>query len=258
MFLVHGPFKMGQIPELQGPADVFYNEKESINYTKCSRIQYIQKKISQRCIELLEMEEKGLILDIGCGSGLSGSVISEYGHNWIGIDLSKDMLNIAKTEGEALEYIRMDMGEGLPFQPGTFDGIISVSALQWIFHSYSANQLPIKRIRKFFTTLYSACKPNAKCVLQYYLKNTKDVETLKNEALRAGFGGGIHIEDQGTKNVKSFLVLTNGIVKSKKNIKKRKVNTRLEKLLIKKDRLRRKGVKVSDDSRYTGKRRSKW
>lgn len=47
-----------------------------------------------RALELLLLPEDQtfLLLDIGCGSGLSGSVIEEHGHVWIGIDISPAML----------------------------------------------------------------------------------------------------------------------------------------------------------------------
>lgn len=32
------------------------------------------------------------LLDVGCGSGLSGECITENGHYWTGCDISKDML----------------------------------------------------------------------------------------------------------------------------------------------------------------------
>jgi len=49
-------------------------------------------------------------LNIGCGSGLCGETISEYGHMWVGIDISRDMLDVAvdrESEGDLLE---IDMG----------------------------------------------------------------------------------------------------------------------------------------------------
>ena len=41
---------------------------------------------------LLPEDTPCLLLDIGCGSGLSGSVLEEYGHMWIGLDISPSML----------------------------------------------------------------------------------------------------------------------------------------------------------------------
>ncbi|CAN0435335.1 unnamed protein product, partial [Ectocarpus sp. 13 AM-2016] len=35
------------------------------------------------------------ILDVGCGSGLSGEALEEAGHVWLGVDISRDMLDVA-------------------------------------------------------------------------------------------------------------------------------------------------------------------
>lgn len=55
----------------------------------------IQADLAQRCIELLSFEdgEPKFILDIGCGSGISGQELTDGGHFWIGIDISRDMLS---------------------------------------------------------------------------------------------------------------------------------------------------------------------
>lgn len=54
----------------------------------------IQVQMCERAIELLVLPEDQscLLLDIGCGSGLSGSVLEEQGHVWIGADISPAML----------------------------------------------------------------------------------------------------------------------------------------------------------------------
>lgn len=50
--------------------------------------------MTERCLELLILPEDTpcLLLDIGCGSGLSGAVLEESGHMWIGMDISSAML----------------------------------------------------------------------------------------------------------------------------------------------------------------------
>lgn len=54
----------------------------------------IQGEMSERAIELLELpdDDPKLILDIGCGSGLSGAALEELGHFWVGMDISDAML----------------------------------------------------------------------------------------------------------------------------------------------------------------------
>lgn len=60
--------------------------------------------MSNRCIELLGLNNNNykLLLDIGCGSGISSNCINElnteYNINWIGVDISKDMLNEANMK----------------------------------------------------------------------------------------------------------------------------------------------------------------
>ncbi len=52
--------------------------------------------MSERALELLALPENEALylLDIGCGSGLSGSVLEENGHMWVGIDISPAMLGM--------------------------------------------------------------------------------------------------------------------------------------------------------------------
>lgn len=37
-----------------------------------------------------------MILDLGCGSGLSGEQVEGAGHMWVGVDISPAMLGIAR------------------------------------------------------------------------------------------------------------------------------------------------------------------
>uniref|UniRef100_A0A8C6Z1Y2 BUD23 methyltransferase n=1 Tax=Nothoprocta perdicaria TaxID=30464 RepID=A0A8C6Z1Y2_NOTPE len=59
-----------------------------------SRVVQIQAQMSERAVELLALPEDRpcLLLDVGCGSGLSGDHISEEGHYWVGLDISAAML----------------------------------------------------------------------------------------------------------------------------------------------------------------------
>ena len=37
-------------------------------------------------------EVPAFILDVGCGSGLSGDILAEKGHIWVGMDIAPSML----------------------------------------------------------------------------------------------------------------------------------------------------------------------
>lgn len=57
--------------------------------------------MTERALQLLAIPESKscYILDIGCGSGVSGHVLEEHGHEWVGVDISKAMLDIAVERG---------------------------------------------------------------------------------------------------------------------------------------------------------------
>ena len=122
---------MNHRPEQVAPADVFYNEEEAAKYTVNTRMINIQTQLAQRALEILAIpkKKKKLILDIGCGSGISGNVLGSKGHMWIGMDISKAMLNVASRREVEGDVIHTDMGHGFGFRPGLFDGAISISAL---------------------------------------------------------------------------------------------------------------------------------
>lgn len=66
----------------------------------------------------------GLLLDLGCGTGKMTRLLKAKGYDMIGIDLSEDMLGIAREqESEGILYLQQDMREFELY--GTVRGIIS-------------------------------------------------------------------------------------------------------------------------------------
>ncbi len=60
------------------------------------------------------------------------------------------------------------MGQGVPFRPGSFDGAISISALQWLCNADKTSHKPAKRLYTFFTSLYAALVLHKNFILYYY------------------------------------------------------------------------------------------
>jgi len=50
--------------------------------------------MTYRALELLNLppDEPCFLLDIGCGSGLSGEILDEAGYIWTGVDIAPSML----------------------------------------------------------------------------------------------------------------------------------------------------------------------
>jgi len=273
-------------PEHLNPPEIFYNDTEAKKYATSSRMIEIQTRMADRAIELLSLpEEPGkLILDIGCGTGLSGEVVQKSGHYVIGIDISHSMLEVARELGaheKQCDVLEWDMGTGFGFRPGCFDGIISISALQWLCNADASHINPIKRINRFFSTLYGCMSRGSRAIFQFYPENPEQVELLTSAALRAGFTGGLLVDyPNSAKAKKYFLVLMAGQLpgqtmpvpkdgEEEQNSvrfeaeRKRRRGDRSEKpkfkskewILSKKERRRLQGKETRPDSKYTGRSR---
>ncbi|CAH4027707.1 probable 18S rRNA (guanine-N(7))-methyltransferase [Pieris brassicae] len=272
---------MSRRPEHQAPPELFYNQEEARKYTQNSRIIDIQAQMTERCIELLLLPEDTpcLLLDIGCGSGLSGTVLEENGHMWIGMDISQAMLDVAIEREIEGDVVLSDMGEGVPFRPGSFDGAVSVSALQWLFNADKKSHQPVKRLYTFFSTLYAALSRSARAVFQFYPENESQLNLLTSQAMKAGFYGGVVVDfPNSAKAKKFFLVLMTGgaaplpkalgteednsleIKYAKREASKKLRGKPLKNtkawLLEKKERRRKQGKETKPDTKYTGRKRS--
>ncbi|XP_049941322.1 probable 18S rRNA (guanine-N(7))-methyltransferase [Schistocerca serialis cubense] len=268
-------------PEHQAPPEVFYNEQEAKKYTQNSRMIDIQVQMSERAIELLALPDDNpcLLLDLGCGSGLSGSVLEDAGHIWIGVDIAQAMLEIALEREVEGDLILGDLGHGVPFRAGSFDGAVSISALQWLCNADKRSHNPVKRLYKFFSTLYACLNRTARAVLQFYPENSDQIELVTTQAMKAGFFGGLVVDyPNSTKAKKFFLVLmtgaavplpkalgsdedANGVSYTSKREQMKKIRGKSLKksrdwILEKKERRRRQGRETRIDTKYTGRKRS--
>ncbi|KAL4783472.1 S-adenosyl-L-methionine-dependent methyltransferase [Aspergillus varians] len=272
-------------PEDILPPDLFYGDNESRKYTTSSRIRNIQADMTHRALELLDLNAPSLILDIGCGSGLSGEILSqeprEQGgpHTWIGMDISPSMLDIALQRGVEGDLFLADIGQGVPFRPGTFDAAISISAIQWLCNAETSDVSPEGRLRRFFEGLFASLRRGGRAVCQFYPKNDAQRTMISGAAIKAGFGAGILEDDPGTKNSKLYLVLTvgggglqgdiTGVVDGMNDVDvmdarrkamergKTPVSRKGDKAWImrKKEQMSKKGKVVKANSRYTGRKR---
>lgn len=104
------------------------------------------------------------------------------------------MLEVALDREVEGSLVLGDLGCGLPFRGGSFDGAISISAIQWLCNADRSSQNPIARLRRFFVSLYSSLTRGARAVLQFYPESIVQADLLQNEATRAGFTGGLVID----------------------------------------------------------------
>jgi 18S rRNA (guanine1575-N7)-methyltransferase len=97
----------------------------------------------------------------------------------------------SERESETGDLVHHDMGLGLPFRPASFDGVISISALQWLCYSDSSDQDPKLRLNRFFSSLYTVLKRDARAVLQFYPESPEQALLIAQCASKVGFAGGM-------------------------------------------------------------------
>ncbi|CAL1704716.1 unnamed protein product [Somion occarium] len=276
-------------PELVAPPEIYYGDTEATKYTNNSRIQQIQADMTYRALELLNLppEEPAFLLDIGCGSGLSGEILTEEGYEWVGMDVAPSMLEVALEREVEGDLFLQDIGQGMGFRPGSFDGAISISVLQWLLNAETSHPTssPPHRLTRFFTTLHSALRNPSRAIFQFYPTSDDQIQLITSIAQKAGFGGGVVVDYPNSKKArKVFLCLYVGSgggqqapkglegeeqevdesrarfesrrERVKKGDKKRKQIKGKEWTLRKKELYRQRGKEsVPRDSKYTGRKR---
>lgn len=272
-------------PEHLAPPEVFYNQTEAKKYTNYSRIQMVQAEMTLRSLSLLDLP-KGkscFLIDIGCGSGLSGEILDQDGHIWVGMDISPSMLEVALKRDIDGDLMLSDIGHGMPFRAGSFDGAISISVLQWLLNADTSTSNPYQRLMRFFSTLYSCLARGARAVFQFYPETEESLSIITSLANKCGFSGGIVVDYPDTKRMKKhYLVLQVGggtnmnisilntaseetsvpalcytprVSSKSKNVKKKEIKGSKEWIFRKKERYRKYKDNVPHDSKYTARKR---
>jgi 18S rRNA (guanine1575-N7)-methyltransferase len=261
--------------------DVFYTG-DVVLKSSTGNYAVIQESLTRRALELLNLDRAipRLILDVGCGSSISGSVILESGHFSCGVDVAHEMLLRAvelSAPNSPAQFARADVGLGLPFRPGVFNAAIGIDVLQWLFREYPGDAPAQKRLRAFFESLHGCLQCGGKAVFNFAPRDADQAELLSILTTRCGFGGGIKIDSPDSPRARiAWLLLEVGgvspdgieepfapagcpVIPAVKARKKGKdAFNRKEWILKKKERQRKLGQKVANDSKYTGRSRRRW
>lgn len=205
------------------------------------------------------------------------------------MDISQNMLNIARENESEGDLLLTDIGQGFAFRPGSFDYAISISVIQWLCNAEKSSHNPYKRLKCFFQSLYNCINIGARCCFQFYPDNPDQLDMITNSALQCGFTGGLVVDfPHSTKAKKYYLFLQAGYTKDsinevvesipkslenesdeeeqvdynkKRDQLKKKRDSRSSALKSKdwiikmKDRQRKRGRDVRPDTKYTARKR---
>jgi SAM-dependent methyltransferase len=114
-------------------ADLYYDERRVKEYS--AEFREVQHRHTSRCVYLLssvKIDIYPVILDLGCGSGLSTEVLVKSFPFVVGLDASSAMLATASTTIKGNEFVQADFNQPLPFRQGVFDACSSTSAVHYV------------------------------------------------------------------------------------------------------------------------------
>lgn len=83
-------------------------------------------------LSLLPDVDGSRLLDAGCGAGHLTAELRDRGAAVVGLDVSRGMLSYAAERAGGAAFVRADLGTGLPFADGAFDGVASSLAFHYI------------------------------------------------------------------------------------------------------------------------------
>ncbi|WP_339229914.1 class I SAM-dependent methyltransferase [Oceanobacillus sp. FSL K6-2867] len=83
------------------------------------------------------LNESSKLLDIGCGDGYGSFKLSKSGYEVTGVDLSPEMIRLAKSREDDICFLQGDVNK-LPFAEEHFDGVLAINVLEWVQDPFHA------------------------------------------------------------------------------------------------------------------------
>ncbi|MEM3402349.1 MAG: methyltransferase domain-containing protein [Candidatus Hadarchaeales archaeon] len=159
-------------------------EKYDARYAEIQRgkLRYLQRYLPKKISRLL---------DVGCGTGLLLAELEERAEEAYGVDLSSEMLKVARKRCRKSKLLVAD-AENLPFEDGFFDCIVSFTLLQNLPNPPAAVKEMARVLKKGGTAIITS------------LKHKHSPEDLRRWAMDAGLTVVVYGEMEGMED--SFCV----------------------------------------------------
>ena len=94
-----------------------------------------------------QLKPDGYILDVACGTGRHMIPLSQQGYGMVGLDISANLLKIAKQRSKEIQLVRGDM-RFLPFKPQVFAGVISMDTSFGYLPSEADDRITLVEVKR--------------------------------------------------------------------------------------------------------------
>ncbi|MBP6884345.1 MAG: methyltransferase domain-containing protein [Candidatus Pacebacteria bacterium] len=100
------------------------------NYLETDKDSYQEKVIAPNILRILNIKKGDVLLDLACGQGFFSRKFSAQGANVTGVDISRELITVAKKHSENISY-NISPAHKLPFiKNNTVDAVTIILAIQ--------------------------------------------------------------------------------------------------------------------------------
>ena len=152
--------------------------KQSWNSRGYSRHARFVSDLAGDLLDWLDAQRNEQILDLGCGDGVLGVKIEQTGAQVTAIDMSRELLAVARKRGLNARY---GDGQELDYE-AQFDAVFSNAALHWM-----------TRPKRVVRGVYNALKPGGRFVAEFGGHGNVAAIVTAMRAVGQGLGGDISL-----------------------------------------------------------------
>src|SRR5581483_2016739 len=81
------------------------------------------RRLVAACLKLADLQAPGRVADLGCGSGVFSSILSERGFECYGVDIAYALTALGRKLYPKVTFLTGDI-EALPFESSLLDGVL--------------------------------------------------------------------------------------------------------------------------------------
>ncbi len=157
--------------------EIFDNEAKSYDTWYTTPLgRFVDELETLAVMETLQPKSSEIILDVGCGTGNYAIKLAQRGCIVVGIDISEEMLAIARKKCQELN-LRIELlnanAESIPFADNYFDSVVSIATFEFIRN-------PQKALEEMFRVV----KSNGKIVVGFINRESPWGELYLSEEFR--------------------------------------------------------------------------